>query len=55
MSTELPPWGTRLLHELDEADARAIALAAPLTVEQHLLQAERIANCRLSATRVSVP
>jgi hypothetical protein len=30
----LPPWCTRLLSELDANDARAIALAKPLTPEQ---------------------
>ena len=30
----LPPWGKRLLKELDASDARAIALVKPLTPEQ---------------------
>lgn len=30
----LPPWGKRLLRELDASDARAIALAKPLTPDQ---------------------
>ena len=30
----LPPWGKRLLRELDASDARAIALVKPLTPEQ---------------------
>lgn len=30
----LPPWGKRLLTELDACDARAIALVKPLTPEQ---------------------
>ena len=32
--TTLPPWGKRLLRELDASDARAIALVKPLTPEQ---------------------
>jgi hypothetical protein len=34
MQSDLPPWGTRLLHELDATDERARVLAASLTVEQ---------------------